>query len=166
MRRALVALAASALTGAAAGYADPPQPALTLNGCRGILVRNDIGTRYDGIVVGGPIVIADTNDLFANAVDGQLECYLVDGARRSGWGNSNWQSYAVGYAWPVAEELGPTDGWTVCGTLHLRNAYGEEASFDVGCTSPVIIEGLGQACGASQFLPQPVRPIVEQPLGC
>lgn len=60
----------------------------------------------------------------------------------------------------------PTDDVTVCGTLDLVNAYGEQASFDLGCRRPNVLPASAALCRVTQFLPQPVRPVVEERLEC
>jgi hypothetical protein len=170
-----VATTGALLASTLAAQATPPKPGPSVQGC-GMLVTTDPtpdgivgGPRvYNGVVYGGPIVIADTEDLFANAVDGTLRCTVAVTANGTPWeiGNSGPQSYVVALAGQATYTADTTDAVFVCGTLDLTNAYGEHATYDLGCQSPDVLPVPGALCLATQFLPQPVRPTVDDALGC
>jgi hypothetical protein len=158
-----------------AAQATPPKPGPSVQGC-GMLVTPDptqdgfLGGPYvyNGAVYGGPIVVADTDDLFANAVDGTLHCTVRVTALGSTWeiANSGPQSYVVAVAGQATYTAAPEDAVFVCSRLDLTNAHGEQATFDLGCRAPDVVPIPGPVCLVTQFLPQPVRPIVDDALGC
>jgi hypothetical protein len=170
-----VATTGALLASTLAAQATPPKPGPSVQGC-GMLVTADptadgnLGgpTVYNGVVYGGPIVIADTEDLFANAVDGTLRCTVsIAGGTAAEAANSGTQSYVVAVAQQARyDTYFPGNSVSVCGTLDLTNAYGEHATYDLGCRAPDVAPTPQALCVATQFLPQPVRPIVDDALGC
>jgi hypothetical protein len=170
-----IATTGALLASTATAHATPPKPGPTVQGC-GMLVTTDptpdatLGgpTTHQGVIYGGPIVIADTDDLFANAVDGTLTCWLyIDGVdQQYQLATSGSQSYVVAIAALSGYDADPAAAVSVCSTLDLTNAHGEQATFDLGCRPVGVVPVPGPLCLVTQFVPQPVRPIVDGALGC